>query len=151
MELVFELDDRKYYFHALEDQPDEFLSFNGAEFVLLLCAEPDSVGAEYLGRLFRYLLESNVRYVVCTGSGARMLLRMFDEEVSRGGWDEKRGETILTTAHEGESVEDVVFHFTHLTFPERTQPNNSLMLFSERDRLAEEYLNCLRRSKADSK
>jgi len=76
---------------------------------------------------------------------------LFDEVISQEHWDEKRGEAILTTWHDKESVEEVVFQFVRLTFPEQSEPKVSLMLFPSKDKRAQDYIACLKEIERTSK
>lgn len=131
MEFLGRKGDRQYYFHSLLDQSTAFLAdFCGKEFVALIhcnvfqknCFEP----------LLRYFLESNVRYVVCAGKAAEQLNDELDKLISEGGWDEQRGEVILTTGHGGESLDEALFQFVHLSFPEKSNPQYALLLAEDK-------------------
>jgi hypothetical protein len=74
------------------------------------------------------LLELNVRYVVCAGEGAEQLHDQLDQLIDEGCWDERRGEAIMTTWHGTESLDEALFQFVQLSFPENSKPRYALLL-----------------------
>ncbi|OGX35203.1 MAG: hypothetical protein A3B73_04430 [Omnitrophica WOR_2 bacterium RIFCSPHIGHO2_02_FULL_63_39] len=148
MELITEADDRRYYVHYLNAAPSNFLKFAGQPFVVLVYTDRDNFSQERLHALARYLIECNARYVVCAGDASERTHDIFDEIISHGHWDQKRGEAILTTWHAKETPEEIVFHFVNAAHPERSIPKIGLLLFDHADATAHRFVACIRKTPA---
>ena len=131
MEVIGKRGDRTYYIHTLEEQAADFLPFNNQEFVLLIGVEQSEFDQQRLENLGRYLLEANLRDVVCAGSASAETEQLLDRLIIRGDWDRRRG-GVVPTINEPR-IDEAVFQFIGMTFPPNSDPAFALMLFLNKD------------------
>ena len=146
MNLVGETKERKYYFHSLSDSNTKFLRFLNREYILLIyCGSQSFEDPAQLRSMVDYLLEGNLRYVVCVGEKAEVLEDLFDMQISKGNWEKIRGEAIGTIA-EPDNPFRAIFDLTHISYPEKSIPENILMLFPEYNDVAKKYIEQLQKA-----
>ena len=143
MNFIETLKGRTYYAHCLEERSTGFLPFHGQEFVLLVCVDRGEFDECQLESVCVYLLESNVRYVVCTGSAAAETEHLFDRLIVKGDWDQKR-ESIVPTIAEPQ-MDEAVFCILSLAFPPHSNPKFTLLLFPQEDGRVNSHLASLKR------
>lgn len=149
MEFIHETRNRSYYFHSLSESDIDFIDFNKKEFILLIFVNNEDFNSEDSELLAHYLLDSNVRYILCAGTAAEKVHDLFDCLIRDGDWNTFRGETILTTGHTNEQTEDIIFSFVNCAYPEKSDPSIGLMLFPRKDKNAEKFIECLKTSRTN--
>ena len=127
-------------FSALE-RPYEFLSpFSGKEYAAMIWVVDTAVVVEEQASLSKQLVEQGCRYAVCAGHECSTWddsidIAFLDTDQNFQPPDER---FVLTTWHEGESVEDVAEFFVLNTSFDNFVAKNFLVLFVGRDKELEE-------------
>lgn len=93
------------------------LVFPGGVFVVLLGGPTQHLPVELLYSTAQRLLERGAAYVMCWGEGATRLEDIVDEAGTMGSLDHPDAATVMTTAHEGESVQELLEFATTVAVP----------------------------------
>ena len=150
MELIAQLDGRRYFSQVVPLNKQDMVTFGQQPFVLLLHIDQKDFDRNSIHVLAEDTLASNARYIVCAGNAAELVHDIFDAVIEQQDWDAKRRETIMTTWLSDNAIEDVVFHLRHLAFAERSELKTALLLFHN-NLLAQQYASCLVKSMPGSK
>ena len=81
------------------------------------------------------------------GTAAKEVIYLFDEIICK---KYKGKKTILTTSHERESINDIIFHLVHLTYLPNISPKFLLLLFPKVDKYCQDFINKLRENKTEN-
>jgi hypothetical protein len=104
--------------------------FEGNEFVALLFVEDKQVTPEEQERLSDQIVAAGCRYAVCAGH----LCSSWDDSIDMADLRRNNMETnektfVMTSWHEDEPIEDIVFHFFNATWFDHFVPENFLVVF----------------------
>jgi hypothetical protein len=111
MEMIAERDEKQIWFHALSRPYELSASFQGLEYVCILFVNDETINSEEQAQLSAQIISSGCRYAVCTGYRCST----WDDSIDMASLEvnnfEFKDETfVMTTWHENESVEDVIFY-----------------------------------------
>ena len=94
-------------------QPHSFSSpFHGDEFAVLLYVTEESISPQTRARISAALVAQGCRYAVCAGHHCSLWDDSIDiADLERNDWEPKDENFVMTTWHNDESLEDIVFVF----------------------------------------
>ena len=103
--------------YAQSRRPYRFSSpFEGKPFAILLYGVDEAVAPEEQGQLCTDIIEQGCRYAVCAGANCEIWHDCFDEaDCARNDWEANVSNFVMTSWHEKESLEDVVFFLLNNT------------------------------------
>ena len=110
-------------------RPFKFSSpFEGEEFVVLLYVDEKQITPEEQAKLSDEIVAEGCRYAVCAGH----LCSSWDDSIDMADLRRNDMETnektfVITSWHEDESLEDIVFHFLNVTWFDDFVPENFLI------------------------
>lgn len=93
------------------------LAFPEGAFVVLLGGPTHHLPVDLLYSTAQRLLQRGAVYVMCWGDGASRLEDIVDEAGAMSSVDQPRAATVMTTAHEGESIREVLDFATTVAIP----------------------------------
>ena len=98
-------------------RPYAFVSpFDGAEFAVLIYISDTTITAEEQELLSDQIVAAGCRYAVCAGYKCGTWDDSIDiADLKRNNWETKDENLIMTTWHENESLENIVFFFLNNT------------------------------------
>ena len=108
---------RHEFYVLIVEEPEDFtLFFKRTPYPCLIWAGR-STSAAFKADLVRRLIQSNCRYVVCAGTECQAWETAADEAFvnSDADFNPPDERHVMTTAHEGESPDEVAFFFVNLT------------------------------------
>jgi hypothetical protein len=92
------------------------LAFPGV-FVVLIAGRTIDLSVDGIYSVAEVLLERGAAYIMCWGEGASRCEDIIDEAVAMKTLDDPTAPTIMTTAHENESIEEVLKFATTAAVP----------------------------------
>jgi pentatricopeptide repeat protein len=95
----------------------ESIVFPSRPFVVLLAGNSEDVPVDVIYSTVEYLLDRHAVYIMSWGRGARRSEDIADEAIAMRGFDRTDSVTIMTTAHEGETLHEVLAFATTLAIP----------------------------------
>ena len=95
------------------------LPYPEGAFVVLLGGPTDDLPVDLLYSTAQVLLEKGAAYVLCWGDGASRLEDIVDEAAAMRSLEDPHAPTIMTTAHEGEPLHDVLTFATTVAVPDQ--------------------------------
>ncbi len=111
-------------------KPFKFTSpFEEEEFVALLFVDEEQITPEEQERLSDEIVAAGCRYAVCAGH----LCSSWDDSIDMADLRRNNMETnektfVMTSWHEDEPVEDIVFHFLNVTWFDDFVPENFMVV-----------------------
>jgi len=111
------LSSRPWQVIAIGSLPDlvKGIAAPSAEFILLVAADTSRLPPEQLVAASQALLAAGARYVCCWGPGCARLHDVFDE---CAGYLNNKDAVVMTTSHDDEQLEEVIWFATHSAFPD---------------------------------
>jgi hypothetical protein len=111
MKMIAERDEKKIWFHALSRPYELSAPFQGSEYVCILFINDEATNSEEQAQLSAQIVSSGCRYAVCAGYRCSTWDDSIDMASLEANNFEVKNETfVMTTWHENESVEDVIFY-----------------------------------------
>ena len=101
--------------------------FSGAEFAMMVASFEVTAVIEKV-RLARSLIGQGCRYAVCAGVDCADWETVFDDVDVEKNPEGEASRFVMTTSHEGESLEEVVEFFLQNTFIQDSRPERFLVL-----------------------
>lgn len=109
-----------------------------APFVCMVYLNQDTTKEEMI-LVANWLISSGCRYVVCGGNNCELLHDIIDETSVIKNIDENKDELVMTTGHENEPVEEVVWFWLNLTnFDDINFENYLALVIGESKEIEEE-------------
>lgn len=111
-------------------RPFKFSSpFEGEEFVVLLYVDEKQITPEEQEKLSDEIVAEGCRYAVCAGH----LCSSWDDSIDmadlkRNNFEINEKTFVMTSWHEEETIEDIVFHFLNVTWFDDFVPENFLVV-----------------------
>ncbi len=141
MNFIAEYNGRTYYYHILSEEMSGFLNERNDPFVALIHVDQHELDESKIKAVAEYLLQKNLRYIVCAGTAAKAVEAVLDQAIAEDRWDAIRGETIMTTQHEDEPPAEVLWYFATVAHPETSEPSCALILGWSRGGAFQQYLD----------
>ena len=111
-------------------RPYEFISpFGGESFALCLHISDHTLTGDEQAKLSADIVRQGCRYAVCAGYKCSSWDDSVDmADLERNNWEVRDDTFVMTTWHENESIEDIVFFFLNNTSFDNWIPDNFLVL-----------------------
>jgi len=103
--------------------------FEGEEFVVLLYVDEKLITPEEQEKLSDEIVAAGCRYAVCAGHQCSSWDDSIDmADLKRNNFETNEKTFVMTSWHEEESIEDIVFHFLNVTWFDDFVPENFLVV-----------------------
>ncbi len=143
MNLIARIEEKEVWFQE-SIKPYDFTSpFNGEDFVCLIFNNDQCISTEDQYLISKKIVNSGCRNAVCAGYNCSTWDDSIDEEylATDVNFDPPESTFIMTTWHENDSVEDIIFHTLNCTNFDQHKFNKYLIFFvGEQDFLRRKVL-----------